>query len=83
MRMFVINPASRASLGEVLSHSWTVRGHGGPPDPRMLHREPLRVEDIDMNVMKGMAGFKFGTEQEIYDNLESVLSSESYMRAVQ
>ena len=49
----------------------------------MLHREPLRVEDIDMNVVKGMAGFEFGTDQEIYDNLKSALSSESYMRAVQ
>ena len=49
----------------------------------MLHREPLRVENIDMNVVKSMAGFKFGTDQEIYDNVEPVSSSESYMRAAQ
>lgn len=81
--MLVVNPAARASLSEVLSHPWMVRGHGGPPDPHMLHREPLRIDDIDRQVIKGMSGFEFGDEEEIESKLRLVLTSESYARAVQ
>lgn len=81
--MLVVNPAARAPLAEVLSHPWMTRGHGGPPDPHMLHREPLRAEDIDKQVIKGMGGFEFGSEEDVERRLREVLESESYGRAVQ
>lgn len=81
--MLVVNPAARATLAEVLSHPWMTRGSGGPPDPHMLHREPLRADELDRQVIKGMQGFEFGTEDEIEQRLVEVLESESYARAIQ
>ncbi|KAG1729329.1 uncharacterized protein EDB91DRAFT_1159743 [Suillus paluster] len=82
-RMLVTNPAVRASLTEVLEHPWMVRGFNGPPDSHMVIRDPLRADDIDKQVIKGMRGFEFGTEEEIERNLRKVLESDAYIRAVQ
>ena len=81
--MLVTNPAARAPLSEVLSHPWMVRGYRGPPDSHLVHREPLRADELDRNVIKGMKGFEFGTEDEIEQKLIEVLESDSYYRAVQ
>ncbi|KAG7440976.1 Pkinase-domain-containing protein [Guyanagaster necrorhizus] len=82
-RMLVTNPAARAPLSEVLSHPWMVRGFSGPPENHLLHREPLRADELDRQVIQGMKGFEFGTEQDIEKNLVTILESESYIRAVQ
>ncbi|KAF8129971.1 hypothetical protein EV363DRAFT_1168110 [Boletus edulis] len=81
-RMLVTNPALRASLAEVLEHPWMVRGFGGPPDSHLLHREPLRVDELDRPVIRGMKGFEFGSEEEIERKVVAVLESEAYIRAV-
>ena len=49
----------------------------------MLHREPLRADDLDRVVIKGMSGFEFGTEEEIERKLVEILESDAYTRAVQ
>ncbi|KAH9475260.1 Protein kinase kin1 [Psilocybe cubensis] len=82
-RMLVTNPANRASLAEVMSHPWMIRGHTGPPAIHMVHREPLRADELDRQVIKGMTGFEFGTEDEIEQKLIRILESENYIRAVQ
>ncbi|KAL1943622.1 hypothetical protein VTO73DRAFT_4067 [Trametes versicolor] len=82
-RMLVTNPAARASLTEVLSHPWMVRGFRGAPDSHLVHREPLRADELDRSVIKGMKGFEFGTEEEIEHKLIEVLESDAYYRAVQ
>ncbi|KAH9895931.1 Pkinase-domain-containing protein [Cubamyces lactineus] len=82
-RMLVTNPAARAPLSEVLSHPWMVRGFRGPPDSHLVHREPLRADELDRSVIKGMKGFEFGTEEEIERKLIEVLESDAYYRAVQ
>ena len=81
--MLVTNPAARAPLAEVLAHPWMVRGFSGPPDSRLVHREPLRADELDRAVIRGMKGFDFGTEEEIEHKLVEILESESYYRAVQ
>ncbi|KAL6303634.1 Pkinase-domain-containing protein [Sparassis latifolia] len=83
MRMLVTNPAARAPLSEVLNHPWMVRGFRGPPDSHLVHREPLRVDELDGQVIRGMKGFEFGTEDEIERKLVEVLESDGYYRAVQ
>jgi hypothetical protein len=80
--MLVTNPAARASLAEVLEHPWMVRGFSGPPDSHLVHREPLRVDELDRQVIRGMKGFEFGSEDEIDRKLVAVLESEAYIRAV-
>ena len=82
-RMLVTNPSARATLQEVMSHSWMVRGFPGPPAIHLVHREPLRADDLDRQVIKGMKGFEFGTEDEIERKLIHILESEGYTRAVQ
>ncbi|KAF8966120.1 hypothetical protein BDZ97DRAFT_1729406 [Flammula alnicola] len=82
-RMLVTNPANRASLPEVMSHPWMVRGFMGPPAIHMVHREPLRADELDRQVIKGMTGFEFGTEDEIERKLIHILESDAYIRAVQ
>ncbi|KAH0835518.1 hypothetical protein J3R83DRAFT_9203 [Lanmaoa asiatica] len=81
-RMLVTNPAARASLMEVLEHPWMVRGFSGPPDSHLVHREPLRVDDLDRQVIRGMKGFEFGSEEDIERKLVAVLESEAYIRAI-
>ena len=82
-RMLVTNPSARAPLSEVLNHPWMVRGYHGAPDSHLVHREPLRADELDRNVIKGMKGFEFGTEEEIEQKLIEALESDSYYRAVQ
>ncbi|KAI0804686.1 hypothetical protein BC629DRAFT_1663832 [Irpex lacteus] len=82
-RMLVTNPAQRASLAEVLSHPWMCRSFPGPPDSHLVHREPLRADELDRQVIKGMKGFEFGTEEEIEKRLIEVLESDAYYRAVE
>ena len=81
--MLVTNPPARATLAEVMNHPWITRGFPGPPDPHLVHREPLRSDELDKNVIRGMKGFEFGTEEDIEKRLLEVLESEQYNRAVQ
>ncbi|KAF6752697.1 CAMK/CAMKL/Kin1 protein kinase [Ephemerocybe angulata] len=81
-RMLVTNPAARATLQEVMNHPWMTRGFPGPPDIHLVHREPLRVDELDRQVIKGMKGFEFGSEDDIERRLVEVLESEAYIRAV-
>ena len=81
-RMLVTNPANRATLQEVMSHPWMVRGFMGPPAIHLVQREPLRADDLDRQVIKGMKGFDFGTDDDVEKKLIKVLESESYQRAV-
>lgn len=81
--MLVTNPQLRAPLPDLLNHPWMTRGFNGPPDPHLLRREPLRADDLDRQVIRGMTGFEFGTEDEIERRLVAILESEAYRRAVQ
>ncbi|PPR05012.1 hypothetical protein CVT24_010205 [Panaeolus cyanescens] len=82
-RMLVTNPANRATLSEVMSHAWMTRGFNGPPAIHLVHREPLRPDELDRQVIKGMKGFEFGTEDEIERKLVHILESDAYIRSVQ
>lgn len=77
------NPSARAPLSEVLSHPWMLRGFNGPADSHLVHREPLRADELDRQVIKGMKGFEFGSEDYIEEKLTKVLESDAYIRAVQ
>ncbi|THU90605.1 Pkinase-domain-containing protein [Dendrothele bispora CBS 962.96] len=81
-RMLVTNPAARATLTEVLAHPWMVRGFSGPPENHLLHREPLRADDLDRNVIQLMKSFEFGTGKDVEEKLIKVLESDAYLRAV-
>ncbi|KAI0276525.1 kinase-like domain-containing protein [Russula aff. rugulosa BPL654] len=54
-RMLVTNPQLRAPLPDLLNHPWMTRGYEGPPDAHLLRREPLRADELDRQVIRGMA----------------------------
>ncbi|KAJ3980202.1 CAMK/CAMKL/Kin1 protein kinase [Lentinula detonsa] len=82
-RMLVTNPALRAPLSEILSHPWMIRGFPGPPENFLLHREPIRADELDRQVIHGMKGFEFGSDDDIERKLIAVLESDAYIKAVQ
>ena len=60
-----------------------LRGFPGSPESHLLHREPLRSDELDKQVIRGMKGFEFGSEEDIERKLTQVLESDLYIRAVQ
>jgi len=78
-RMLVTNPAGRATLTEVLSHPFMSKGYDGPPESHLIHREPLRAEELDWEIINSMGGFTFGTPDQIHEELRTVLQSEAYL----
>lgn len=77
-RMLVTDPSKRATLPEILSHSWMTKGYEGAPNAHLPERKPLRAGELDPEVIKGMTGFEFGTPEEIELRLTEVLTSEIY-----
>lgn len=80
--MLVTVPTQRATLHEVLNHPWIVKGFPGPPAAHIPPRVPLRFGELDDEVIRGMTGFEFGTEDEIRIKLGEVIESDAYRQAV-
>ncbi|RCI04380.1 serine/threonine-protein kinase KIN2 [Rhizopus stolonifer] len=79
-RMLVINPTHRATVSEVMIHPWMNKGYDGPVDNYLPERVPLSLP-IDIEVVRGMTGFEFGTEAEIKQKLEKIITSDEYQKA--
>lgn len=79
--MLVTNPSQRGTLTEIMSHPWMIKTYGGPPDNFLPHREPLQLP-LDAKVIEKMTGFDFGPADFITRELEKVVASEEYQRAV-
>jgi hypothetical protein len=81
-RMLVTDPLQRATLTEVLAHPWMNKGYDTAPDAHLVVREPLRADELDMEIIKGMTGFEFGEPREIEAKLHDVLTSSSYLQVL-
>lgn len=79
--MLVTDPKQRATLGEILNHSWITKGFNTPPENYLPHREPLQLP-LDPEVVEKMTGFDFGSSEFITRELTKVLTSEEYQTAV-
>lgn len=79
-RLLVTDPARRAAMPEILMHPWTNKGYDTPVDNYLPHRPPLNLP-IDMEVVRGMTGFEFGTEEDIRAQLEGIISTPEYQNA--
>jgi hypothetical protein len=79
--MLVTDPKQRATLQEIMNHSWMVKGFGSPPENYLPLREPLQLP-LDPEVVLGMTGFDFGAAEVIQSQLTKVLESEEYQRSV-
>ncbi|TPX32893.1 hypothetical protein SmJEL517_g04049 [Synchytrium microbalum] len=68
-RMLVTHPGQRASMLEVKSHPWMVKGYDGAPDNYLPHRVPLTLP-LDSEVIDRMKGFEFGSSEYIRTVIE-------------
>ena len=80
-RMLVTDPKQRATMQEVLTHPWMVKGFNGPPDNYLPNREPLTAP-LEPEVILAMQGFNFGTPESINAQLTKIIESEEYQRAI-
>ncbi|KAJ9123293.1 hypothetical protein QFC22_001491 [Naganishia vaughanmartiniae] len=81
-RMLVTDPTQRATMTEVLASTWLNKGYEIQPETHLVPREPLRVDELDSEVIRGMAGFEFGTVQQVENSLREVLTGASYRAAL-
>jgi hypothetical protein len=79
--MLVVNPSHRATTAEITVHPWMNKGHSEPVNNYLPERAPLTLP-VDMDVVRGMTGFEFGTEEEIKHQLEEIIQSDEYQKAV-
>ncbi|KAJ2843200.1 Serine/threonine-protein kinase, partial [Coemansia erecta] len=83
-RLLVVAPQRRATMGEVIRHSWMTKGYAESPhvNSYLPPRVPLvSPEQIDRSVVREMAqyiGFGFGSEEEIRLGLEAILTEDWY-----
>lgn len=82
-RMLVTDPNKRATLPEILAHSWMTKGYDGAPNAHLPDRQPLRAGELNPEVIKGMTGFEFGLPDEIEQRLTEVLTSDVYTTVLQ
>ena len=80
-RMLVTDPKQRASLSEIMNHSWMNKGFNTPPENYLPQREPLQLP-LDAEVIEKMTGFDFGPPDYITNQLTKILESEEYQHAV-
>ncbi|KAG5518481.1 hypothetical protein PMAC_002877 [Pneumocystis sp. 'macacae'] len=80
-RMLVTVPSQRATLSEILNHPWMTRGYDCPPDNHFPSRFPITIP-LDMEIVRRMTGFEFGSEQTIYSKLNNIIESEGYRKLV-
>lgn len=78
--MIVTNSKKRATMSEVIVHPWLNKGYDAPVENYLPRRKPLQLP-VDINVVHGMRGFQFGSEQLIKGELEFLISSNEYQDA--
>lgn len=79
--MLVTDPKQRATMAEVMSHPWMIKGYNGPPDNYLPRREPITLP-LDPEVINAMTGFNFGPPEAIKSQLTRLIESEEYQRGV-
>lgn len=78
--MLTTNPSERATLHEIMNHSWMTRG-AGVQENYLPIRKPLQLP-LDPSVIDKMTGFDFGAADVITAQLTKILESEDYQRAI-
>jgi hypothetical protein len=75
------NVGRRASLANVMTHTWIMRAFADAPENYLPIRKPLTLP-LDSEVIHKMYGFEFGTPEIISDRLTKLLESEHYQECI-
>lgn len=78
--MLVTDAKKRASMSELIVHPWMTKGFDSPVENYLPKRKPLQLP-IDLNVVHGMRGFEFGSEDSILEELEFLICNPEYQIA--
>ena len=78
--MLITDRKKRATMSEIKVHPWMTKGYDVPIDDYLPRRKPLELP-LDMDVIRGMSGFQFGSEEEIRMKLQHLISREDYQLA--
>ncbi|KAJ1982606.1 Serine/threonine-protein kinase [Dimargaris xerosporica] len=81
-RILVTNPEDRATMAEIMRHPWMNRHYDAPVENYLPLRLPLTLP-LDPVVVRQMADFGFGLEAELSQRMETLLTSEWYLRQLQ
>jgi serine/threonine protein kinase KIN1/2 len=79
-RILVVDVSKRAAYSEIAQHPWMTKGGEGPIENYLPVRLPLTLP-VDDEIIRGMSGFDFGTEDEIRSNLTAIIQSPAYAKA--
>ena len=74
-----MDASKRATMAEIAQHPWISKGDG-PIENYFPTRLPLTLP-LDDDVIRGMNGFEFGTEEDIRQHLTSIVQSSAYVKA--
>ena len=80
--MLAAGPRKRATITEVLGHSWMIKDYGTPPRSYVPLREPL-TPHLDDEVISRMDRLHFNTSPNIKHELLAMISLGSYGGSVQ
>lgn len=70
--MLITDPQKRATMSQLMSHPWMTKGFDYPIETHLPQRSPLQLP-LDLDVVRNMTGFEFGTEDSILEKLESLI----------
>jgi serine/threonine protein kinase KIN1/2 len=79
-KILVVDVSKRATFAEIAQHPWMHKGGEGPIENYFPTRLPLTLP-LDDEVIRGMKGFEFGTEEQIRQHLTSIVQSSAYLKA--
>lgn len=73
-KMLNVNSEERITMDKIKSHPWIIKGYEEPLDNYLAPRLPITLP-LDMEVIKNMKGFGFGSVDEIKSKLEQYISN--------
>ncbi|KAJ3223962.1 serine/threonine-protein kinase KIN2 [Clydaea vesicula] len=76
------NPALRCTMEDIKNSSWMTKGYDGPPDNYVPVRQHLELP-LNLEVIKRMKGFGFGTDEEIKCKLEDIIQKRNLLKQQQ
>lgn len=81
-KMLVVDVNKRATISQVISHKWMIKGYGSIVSNYIPNRFPLQLP-LDLNVINEIVNLNLGSsEDDVLHELTDILSSKYYNKCV-